>query len=62
MGLTVFLARNEKEWYNYLKMLIEDEDLRRRIGREGRKTAERELSLEVNGERLYKIIKAMVEI
>jgi len=56
-----FIARNEEEWYNYLKMLIEDENLRRKIGREGRKTAEKELSLEVNGKKLYEIIKSIVE-
>jgi len=56
-GVNGFLARNEEEWYNYLRILIEDDDLRRRMGREGRKTAEKELSLEVNGERLYEIIK-----
>ncbi|RLE46389.1 MAG: hypothetical protein DRJ31_10075 [Candidatus Methanomethylicota archaeon] len=60
-GVSGFLARNEDEWYNYLRMLIEDENLRRRVGREGRKTAERELSLEVNGEKLYKIIKTVAE-
>ncbi|MGY0287367.1 MAG: glycosyltransferase family 4 protein [Candidatus Methanodesulfokora washburnensis] len=51
-----FLARNEEEWYNYLKILIEDENLRKRIGREGRNTAESELSLEANGKKLYGII------
>lgn len=60
-GVNAFLARNEEEWYNYLKMLIEDEDLRRRIGREGRKTAEKELSLEVNGRKLYEIIKTIIK-
>jgi glycosyltransferase involved in cell wall biosynthesis len=60
-GVNGFLARNEEEWYNYLKMLIEDEDLRKRIGREGRKTAEKELSLEVNGRKLYEIIMKLVK-
>jgi len=52
-----FLARNEEEWCNYLKMLIEDDNLRKKIGQEGRKTAEKELSLEVNGKRMYEIIR-----
>lgn len=60
-GINGFLARNEEEWYNYLKMLIEDEDLRKRIGKEGRKTVEKELSLEVNGRKLYEIIKTIIE-
>jgi len=42
-------------------MLIEDDNLRRRIGKEGRKTAEKDLSLEVNGKKLYEIIKGVVE-
>jgi glycosyltransferase involved in cell wall biosynthesis len=56
-GVNGFFAKNEEEWYNYLKMLIEDDNLRRRMGREGRKTAEKELSLEVNAKRLYEIIR-----
>ena len=59
-GVNGLLARNEQEWYNYLKGLIEDENLRRSIGREGRKTAEKELSLEVNGKKLYEIIKSIM--
>jgi len=31
------------------------------MGREGRKTAEKGLSLEVNGRKLYKIIKTTIE-
>jgi len=60
-GVNGFLARNEQEWYNYLRMLIEDEKLRRKMGREGRKTAEKELSIEVNGRKLYDIISSLVE-
>jgi glycosyltransferase involved in cell wall biosynthesis len=56
-GVNGFLARNEEDWYNYLKVLIEDNDLRRKMGWEGRKMAEKELSLEVNGKRLYEIIR-----
>lgn len=60
MELMVY-TRNEQEWYNYLKILIEDEKLRKKMGMEGRKTAEKELSLEVNGKNCIKIIKAVAE-
>jgi glycosyltransferase involved in cell wall biosynthesis len=61
-GVNGFLARNEEEWYTYLKMLIEDEHLRKKMGREGRKTAEKELSLEVNGSKLYKVIENILKL
>jgi len=37
-GVNGFLASTEEDWINKLSMLIESEDLRRRIGMEGRKT------------------------
>jgi glycosyltransferase involved in cell wall biosynthesis len=61
-GVNGFLARNEEEWYTYLKMLIEDEHLREKMGKEGRKIAEKELSLEVNGSRLYKVIERVLKL
>lgn len=61
-GVNGFLANNEEEWYTYLKILIEDEHLRKKMGKEGRKIAENELSLEVNGKKLYEIIKRTLEM
>ena len=55
-----FLAQNDEEWYKCLKVLIEDDKLRREIGRKGRETAERELSLSVCGNKLLKIIAEQV--
>jgi len=60
-GINGFIAKNEDEWYEYLKLLVEDDKLRKIMGKKGRKTAERELSLEVNGKKLYKIIKTVAE-
>jgi len=61
-GVNGFLARNEEEWYTYLKMFIEDEHLRKKMGKEGRKTAEKELSLDVNGSKLYKVIENILKL
>jgi len=58
-GVNGFLADSEEEWYRYLKLLIEDDELRRKLGKEGRRTAERVLSLEVNGRKLYEIISRL---
>ncbi len=40
-GKTGFLAKNPKDWLKYLKRLIEDEDLRKEIGENARKVAEK---------------------
>lgn len=53
-----FLAQNDEEWYKCLKVLIEDDKLRREIGRKGRETAEKELSLPVCGNKLLKLINS----
>jgi len=36
-GVNGFLANSQEEWYKHLKLLIEDNKLRRKIGEEGRK-------------------------
>jgi len=60
-GVNGFLAKHEEEWYQYLKLLIEDGKLRREIGRKGREIAEKELSLHICGKKLYDIVKALTE-
>lgn len=47
-GRDGFLARNEDEWFTKLSLLIKDGNLRRRMGEEARKKAEREYSYEAN--------------
>ena len=44
-GYNGFLAKTEDDWYRYLAMLIEDKNLRQKIGSQGRKTAEDQLSI-----------------
>lgn len=58
-GVNGFLAKNEEEWYHYLKLLIEDDKLRREIGQKGRETADKELSLDICGKKLFSILEAL---
>jgi len=47
-GVNGFLALSEREWIDKLSALIENEDLRKRIGRAGRETVEESFSVKVN--------------
>lgn len=44
-GINGFIANNDDEWYNHLQRLIDDRELRRRIGDNARLTAEKDFSL-----------------
>ena len=59
-GVNGFFAYNEIEWTKYLRLLIEDEKLRRNMGEQARKTAERELSVYSCGEKLFNTIKKVL--
>lgn len=56
-GRNGFFARNEDEWVEKLSRLIEDPELRRRIGMEGRKTVEMGLSVRANAPKLLRVIR-----
>lgn len=56
-GKTGFLVSNEKEWEVALEKLIKDKKLRMKLGKAGRKTVEKNYSLEKNVSKLSKIIK-----
>ena len=58
-GVNGFLAK-EDEWYRYLKMLIEDDDLRTAMGQMGRLTAEKELSVRSCGKKLFGLTKELL--
>jgi len=45
-GVNGFLVSSEEEWVEKLSLLIENEDLRRQLGQNGRKMAEESFSLE----------------
>jgi glycosyltransferase involved in cell wall biosynthesis len=55
-GFNGFLAKDEDDWYKYLKLLIENKTLRTSIGSNGRATAEKELSTPICGKKLAEIL------
>jgi glycosyltransferase involved in cell wall biosynthesis len=55
-GFNGFVAKNEKEWVTYLSMLIENDDLRKKMGENGRKTVEKYFSLEACERRLLQML------
>ncbi len=56
-GVNSFLAYTEQEWYEKLAQLIENPELRKEIGEEGRKTAVEEFSVKINFPKLLDVIK-----
>jgi len=58
-GINGFLASSEDEWLDKLSYLIDNEDLRRKIGRAGRKTTEEIFSVKVNAQKYLNIIKTL---
>lgn len=47
-----FLALNEHDWLEWLKLLIQDPDLRRRLGREGRELVKTDYALHPHSHRM----------
>lgn len=47
-GVNGFLANTEEEWFNFLCVLIEDENLRKKMGDKGRETVIKNYSVETN--------------
>lgn len=59
-GINGFLASTMEEWEKYLSMLIEDKELRQRMGRAGRKKVEQFYAAEVWKETYLKVFLACV--
>ena len=57
-GVNGYLARTEKEWIEKISKLMEDSNLRKKIGLEGRKTVEEKFSVKANVHTYLDIIKA----
>lgn len=58
-GINGFLAQTQEEWFAKLSQLIEDKELRRRLGQRGRSTVERDYSLAAT---LPKLVAALHEV
>jgi len=56
-----FLAKNEEEWVNRLIQLIDDAELRRRMGEAGRKTVEEHFSVTANIPKYRKAFNSVVK-
>jgi len=56
-GVNGFLASTDIEWKNALQTLLQDPDLRRRMGAAGRRKVEREYSLQVWGPRVAQMLR-----
>ena len=58
-GLNGFWAKTEKEWIDRLGILIENEELRQKMGRVGRQIVEEGYSLDAVGDRLVRILREL---
>jgi len=58
-GVNGFLVRTETEWIEKISRLIEDSDLRREIGLNGRRTVEERYSLNVNAPKFLDILESL---
>jgi glycosyltransferase involved in cell wall biosynthesis len=59
-GHNGFLAENDSEWYYLLCALIEDPETRTAVGLEGRKTVEKEFSVDANREKYLEVFNAVL--
>lgn len=55
-----FLVKEESEWLEKLKYLIDNPDERRRIGQNGRKTVMEKFSIEANKPVYLQVLKSLV--
>jgi len=59
-GVNGYLARTEEEWIEKISKLIEDSNLRKNIGLEGRKTVEERFSVKINVPEYLRVIKSVL--
>jgi len=60
-GVNGYLASSEEEWINYLSLLIEDAELRKRIGENARNTIEKKYSVNANKELYLKELNSLIK-
>ena len=58
-GVNGFLCKTEREWVNKLSLLVENKELRKELGDNGRKTVEEKYALETNTKKLIAIIRGL---
>lgn len=59
-GINGYLASSEEEWLNYINKLIEDKDLRKTLGANGRKKAEELYSYNKNAGKLLQVMNRVI--
>jgi glycosyltransferase involved in cell wall biosynthesis len=59
-GVEGFLAANEKEWIDSIIRLIDDVNLRKRMGLAGRKTVEDLYSVKANFSKYLQVFKTVI--
>jgi glycosyltransferase involved in cell wall biosynthesis len=60
-GVNGFLAESDNEWRKAIEVLLNDGDLRRRMGAAGRKKVEEQYSLQVWGPRVAQMLRGVIE-
>ena len=55
-GVTGFIVKNDSDWFDKLSILIEDKNVRKKMGLEGRKLIEKRFDLNLKGPLLSRII------
>ena len=60
-GMNGFIASTENEWIEKLSLLVENSELRKRIGMAGRKTVEERYSVKVNAPKYLQVLKKVYE-
>lgn len=56
-----FLAETERDWFDYISLLIDDKEMRMKLGKEGRKTIEEKFSVNAHKERYLYYLKELLE-
>ena len=60
-GENGYLPQNEGQWFDMLSELIENKDIRERVGKAGRKTVADKFSVKSNGEKYLSLFEALIE-
>lgn len=60
-GKNGFLAANQQDWVNYLSELIENQDLRHKMGQLGRETVVKNYSVNANKVKYLEVLKSLIK-